>query len=231
MDKAAGLNDADRSRITSLLDRRTVEISKIMGRDHRTIKAFVFFFSGKTARKTPERLHFKKISQGVFRNLKREMAKNPQSISKTIFDAVSAPKVGKRHSLKYSSPPKSNGPNIPKPKSNGYNIPKNIKLSEWNEQNGITKNFSNAIFTDECRATLDGTDGWARGWVLDQRQPKVRMRHQQARRGRNHVLAGIKESTLIGPYNDPEGMKIIQIRIVSFLIDSLFYGYRATRCC
>ena len=55
MGKAVGLNDVDRSRINSLLGdgRTTVEISKIMGRDQRTIKAYVF--SGKNARRTPER--------------------------------------------------------------------------------------------------------------------------------------------------------------------------------
>ena len=60
MGKQAGLNDADRSRITSLLGkgRTTIEISRIMGRDYRTIKAFVF--SGNIERKTPERSHWKK---------------------------------------------------------------------------------------------------------------------------------------------------------------------------
>ena len=54
MGKQAGLKDADRSRITSLLGkgRTTIEISIIMGRDHRTIKVFVF--SGKIARKHPK---------------------------------------------------------------------------------------------------------------------------------------------------------------------------------
>ena len=75
MGKAAGLLDADRLRITSLLGdgRTTIEISKIMDRDYRTIKAFVF--SEKTARKTPERSHLKKISQRDIRNLKRDMPK------------------------------------------------------------------------------------------------------------------------------------------------------------
>ena len=97
MGKSSGLNDADCSRITSLLGdgRTTIKISKIMGRDHRTIKAFVF--SGKTARKAPERSHLKKISKRDFHNFKRETAKNPHSTSKTVFDAESAPKVEKRH--------------------------------------------------------------------------------------------------------------------------------------
>lgn len=39
--------------------------------------------------------------------------------------------------------------------------------------------FKNVIFTDECRATLDGPDGWASGWILNGHQPGVRIRHQQ----------------------------------------------------
>ena len=48
MGKRAGLNNADRARITSLLGegRSALEISRIMVRDHRTIKSFVF--SGNT---------------------------------------------------------------------------------------------------------------------------------------------------------------------------------------
>ena len=69
-------------------------------------------------------------------------------------------------------------------------------------------NFSNVIFTDECRATMDGPDGWALGWVLDQHQPKLRMRRQQGGGG-IMFWADIQGSTIIGPYNMvPEGVKI-----------------------
>ena len=77
---------------------------------------------------------------------------------------------------------------------------------EWAER-CHKENFSNVIFTDECRATLDGPGGWARGWVLDERQAKVRMRRQQGG-GEIMFWAEFNGSTLIGPYKVSEGVKI-----------------------
>ena len=37
-------------------------------------------------------------------------------------------------------------------------------------------NFENVIFTDECRA---GLDGWSRGWYDAQLPPPQRLRRQQ----------------------------------------------------
>ena len=47
--------------------------------------------------------------------------------------------------------------------------------------------FSRVIFTDECRATLDGPDGWRRGWVMDANSVPYVMRRQQGGGG-GHVL-------------------------------------------
>ena len=49
---------------------------------------------------------------------------------------------------------------------------------EWAEKYMKT-DFSKMIFTDECRATLDGPDGWARGSVSSQHSAPVRLRRQQ----------------------------------------------------
>ncbi|CAI9550981.1 unnamed protein product, partial [Staurois parvus] len=35
------------------------------------------------------------------------------------------------------------------------------------------------LFTDECRATLDGPDGWSSGWLVDGHPVPTRLRHQQ----------------------------------------------------
>lgn len=52
------------------------------------------------------------------------------------------------------------------------------KRLKWAENN-MKVNFENVIFTDECRATLDGPDGWSRGWYDAQLPPPQRLRRQQ----------------------------------------------------
>ena len=49
---------------------------------------------------------------------------------------------------------------------------------EWAEKYMKT-DFSSVIFTDECRAILDGRDGWARGWISFNDSAPVRAREQQ----------------------------------------------------
>ena len=39
--------------------------------------------------------------------------------------------------------------------------------------------LSLVLFTDECRATLDGPDGWAKGWILQDQAAPYRLRRQQ----------------------------------------------------
>ena len=80
------------------------------------------------------------------------------------------------------------------------------KRVQWAEQY-VKMDFKNVVFTDECRATLDGPDGWSSGWVLNGRPVGSRIRRQQ---GDGGVMfwAGIKDQDIIGPFRVPQGVKI-----------------------
>ena len=51
----------------------------------------------------------------------------------------------------------------------------------------------------QCRATLDGPDGWARGWISFNNSAPVRVRRQQ---GAGGVMfwAAIVGDNIIGPF-------------------------------
>ena len=58
--------------------------------------------------------------------------------------------------------------------------------------------FSKVLFTDEVRVTLDGPDGWNKGWVINDQARYHRLRRQQGGGG-IMVWADIIGGTLVGP--------------------------------
>ena len=62
----------------------------------------------------------------------------------------------------------------------------------------MKQDFDKVMFTDECRAPLDGPDGFSRVWVLNKLDIPVRLRRQQGGEG-VMILAAILGSKLIGP--------------------------------
>ena len=54
-----------------------------------------------------------------------------------------------------------------------------------------------AVFTDETRATLDGPDGWGKGWVANGQERHCRFRRQQGGGGMM-IWTGIVRDELIG---------------------------------
>ena len=87
----------------------------------------------------------------------------------------------------------------------------------WAEQY-MKCDFSTVIFTDECRATLDGPDCWSRGWLREGQDEQVRLRRQQ---GGGGVMfwAGIVNDELIGPFRVEDGVKINSENYCEFLND------------
>ena len=72
------------------------------------------------------------------------------------------------------------------------------------------------LFTDESRATLDGPDEWAKGWIINGDQALVRRRRQQGGGG-VIIWAGIIGDELIGPVRAPQGVKLSPTTYYQFL--------------
>ena len=53
------------------------------------------------------------------------------------------------------------------------------------------------LITDASRATLDGPDGWAKGWVYNGEQAPMRLRHQQGGGGVMIWLVLLEISSLV----------------------------------
>ena len=102
-------------------------------------------------------------------------------------------------------------------------ISKKNKLArlDW-AKNYMKCNFDDVLFTDECRASLDGPDAFGRGWLVD---GGIRPRRFKRQQGGGGVMfwAGIINSTLLGPFFVEEGVKINFKNYVDFFA-SPFYS-------
>ena len=78
------------------------------------------------------------------------------------------------------------------------------------------------LFTDESRATLDGPDGWAKGWAINGDQAPVRRRRQQGARGGGVMTwAEIIGDELIDLVRVPQGIKFSSATYCQFLKNAL----------
>ena len=67
--------------------------------------------------------------------------------------------------------------------------------------------FSQVVFSDECWATLDGPDGFAKGWIQHRTLPPVLAARQQKGDG-IMFWAAIHGENLVGPFRIDNGIKI-----------------------
>ena len=96
----------------------------------------------------------------MVKRMKREIRCNPFQTSNEIFKASWFTKYAQStrcHILKSIS---KCGKPLSRPPLKSVYREKRLKWAE----NNMKVNFENVIFTNECRATLDGLDGWSRGW-------------------------------------------------------------------
>lgn len=222
MGRKRDLTRGEKNRIVNLLGQKmtTLDISKELQRDHRTIKKAVHDVTKERTRSKGK--GFKNIGAKDMRKLKMILHKNPLLSSQEIFQmaGLNGVKRDKRCRIlrelgeikKSSSRPPLN------------NTHKEKRLL-WARQNMKT-DFSKVIFTDESRVTLDGPDGWSKGWVLNNRSVPGRLRRQQGGGG-VMIWAGIVGSEIIGPFKVEEGVKLNSDNYCELLNAEFFPWYRS----
>ena len=188
----------------------TLEISKELGRDHHTIKKITEF--GIQPRKKRNQSEFKRLTARDLSRIKHQVVKTPNVSSKSIFDACgikNIPRTTRCKVLKKFATVKK--------RVTGQLLTKKHKEARltWAKKY-VKTNFSNVIFTDESRVTLDGPDGWTRGWVQNGRQSLYRIRRQQGGGG-VMIWAGIIGNEVIGPFKVEEGVKLNTVNYCAFL--------------
>ena len=89
----------------------------------------------------------------------------------------------------------------------------------------MKENFQSVFFTDECRATLDGPDGWTRGWYCEGDPRPERIRRQQGGGGVMFWTA-IIGNELVGPLRVSDGVKMTVKVYMDFLKKHLVPWYK-----
>ena len=94
------------------------------------------------------------------------------------------------------------------------------KENEGGGRNHMKANFQTVFFTDECRSTRDGPDGWSREWYCTDGLRLHRIRRQQ---GGGGVLfwGAIIDNELVGPFRVADGVKMTAKLYIVFIKEHL----------
>ncbi|EER03531.1 Transposable element Tc3 transposase, putative [Perkinsus marinus ATCC 50983] len=176
---------------------KSVEVAKELGRDHRTIKKYLEDPSKVYQRRGGP--YEKSVTPREKRKLKREMARTPLATSKELFDAAGV-QGAEEHREGLESQPQAF---LDEKFSSKTHKEKRVR---WAKDNMKT-DFSKVLWTDESRATLDGPDGWVRGWIMDRTACPSRSKRQQGGGG-VMIWAGIIEGKVVGPVRVQQGVKM-----------------------
>lgn len=195
----------------------TLQISKDLNRDHRTIKKICEM--GIKPRKKKAQAEFRKLTKRDLSHIRREVIRNPNASSAFIFESAGAPKVSRETRCKAL-----------RKFANVRNQIKKPILTKKHKENRLLwakkymkTDFSKVLFTDESRITLDGPDGWARGWVCNQRDSRHFVKRQQGG-GSIMIWAGIIGNELVGPFRVEDGVKMNSKSYCEFL-DQYFFEW------
>ena len=213
MGRKSDLKPDEKNKIVQLLNqsKTSPNISKIIHRDHRTVKSY--FANSNKVRQRSDKDKFRKISRRQISSIKRAVAKNPHSTSFRIFDEAGVPtrsRAGRCKILK--SIGKVMKPTITPPLKARHKLAR----LQW-AKTYMKTNFEHVLFTDESRATLDGPDSWMSGWLLNGVTPRSRIRRQQGS-GCVMIWAEIINDSFVGPFAAPDdGVKMNAESYVEFL--------------
>ncbi len=198
---------------------KTLDISRKLKRDHRTVNRFVA--DSEHRRVCADKGRMRKVSARQIRRIKRAATKMPLQSSKQVFEAAGASGVPQTSRCRILQKlVVVHKPTIRQPLTNAHKQ----KRLQWTHTYMKT-NFQTVWFTDECRATLDGPDGWSSGWLKDGHHVPTRLRRQQ---GGGWVMfwAGIMGRELVGPFRIPEGVKMTSAKYIEFLTDHFLPWYK-----
>ncbi|XP_029641898.1 uncharacterized protein LOC115216572 [Octopus sinensis] len=197
------LTASEKSVITSELakDKSTLEIFKIIGRYHQTVK-YIITAPTKILKRVDEG-QSRAVSQRSLLRFKREAVKNPGLTSREQFKHVgvkTASRTTRCHLLKNVCKPVTS---VKRTSLNKLHVQNHLK---WAEDN-MKVDFSKVLITDETRAALDGSDGRIKGWVVNGRDRHQHLRRQQ-RGGGIMIWADIIGDILVGPWKVPDRVKM-----------------------
>jgi transposase len=217
MGRKKDLTSPERAEIVRLLSigNTTNDIAKTLGRDHRTIKKYVQRSEGgRKKRDEPKR---RKISDKQVTRLKREATKTPLASSAMIFKSCGIDNMSRSGRCKVLRELGQVKKAQTRPRITAQHREKRLNWARTYQK----CDFSKVLWTDEMRVTLDGPEGWARGWVMNGQQPPIRLRRQQGGGGLM-VWAAIYDNQLIGPFRVPDGVKLNSQNYCDFLWDNFF---------
>ena len=212
MGRRSDLSKEEKGLILQLLaEKRSVsDIAKRIGRHRVTVYRHIKNTKGRATR--CDKGTIKCVTRRDMRNVTKVVKKTPLATSYTIFKEAGCPHPSRTTRCKLLR----KVANVQKPIRRPPLTPVHkVKRLEW-ARNNLKTDFSCVLFTDEARATLDGPDGWASGWVHKDAEKPTRLRRQQGGGG-IMFWAGIIDDTLLGPFMVEEGVKLTSKTYCDFL--------------
>ena len=165
----------------------------------------------------------RKLTRHQVSAVKHEAAKHPLLTSKQLFEKAGVSEVPRTSLCRLlQTVAKSVKLNIHPPLTSRHKT----KRVEW-ARHYMNVNFLTVLFTDECRATLDGPDGWSRGWLVN----GITRPSRRWQQGGGSVMfwAALIGREVVGPFRVPDGLKMNAQSYTKFLQDNFLPWYRKQR--